>query len=152
MRHLSVLSMVSTLLCYGMLRGSKLSNLKGHYLQFSGITYIYGVLQSGCWIMVPTLVIFWGIYFPFHYQRFKASGQLKRVHITAIVLAVALPAIPALALLKDGYHITHFAFCAGRNLNAFFYGFVLPFSILSGVITILMVLILWSILKVHYSV
>ena len=105
-------------------------------------------MQTGCWILILTLVIFWGIYLPFHYQRFKANGQLKHVHITAVVLAVALPAIPALTLLRDGYHVSQFPFCTGRSLNTIFYGFVLPFSVLSGIITTLMILILWNILKV----
>ena len=98
--------------------------------------------------MTLILGIFWGICFPFHYKRFKASGQFKHVHITAVVLAIALPAVPALALLRDGYHISKFAFCTGQNLNAIFYGVVLPFSVLSGIITTLMVLIFWTILKV----
>ena len=98
--------------------------------------------------MMLIFVIFWGVYFPFHYQRFKANEWLKYVHITAVVIVVALPAVPALALLRDGYHISQFAFGTGRSLNTIFYGFVLPFSILSGIITTLMVLILWTILKV----
>ena len=117
-------------------------------LVFIGIIFTYGVLQSGFWIMIITLVIFWGFYFPFHYQRFKARGQLKHVHITAVILAVALPAVPALTFLRDGYHISKFQFCIGRSLNTIFYGFVLLLSIWSGIITTLMVLILWSILKV----
>ena len=113
------------------------------------MTYIYGVLQSGCWIMVVTLVVFWGMYFPFHYQTFKASGKLKHFHITAVILVIALPAIPALALLKDGYHISQFSFCMGRSVTGIFYGFLLPFSIFSGIMTTMMVLVLWSILKVY---
>ena len=95
-----------------------------------------------------TLVIFWAITFPFHYERLKASGRLKYFHITAIVLAITLPVIPALALLRDGYQISRFPFCSGRSLSTTFYGFVLPFSILSGTTTILIVIASWNMLKV----
>ena len=107
------------------------------------------MLQTGFWILALALSVFWGIYFPFHYKRFKDTGQLKRVHITAIIVAITLPALPALALLRDGYHISQFPFCTGRSLNTIFYGFVLPFSVLSAITTTLMTLILWNILKVH---
>jgi hypothetical protein len=102
--------------------------------------------------MIITLVIFWVITFPFHYERFKASGRLKYFHITSVVLVITLPAIPALALLRDGYHISRFPFCTGRSLNTIFYGFVLPFSILSGTITTLMVVSSWSLFKVRQIV
>ena len=117
-------------------------------LQLSGMVYVYGSLQACCWIMIITLAIFWATTFPFHYKRFKASGRLKYFHITAVVLTITLPAIPALALLRDGYHISRFAFCTGRSLNTIFYGFVLPFSILSGTTTTLMAIVSWNTFKV----
>ena len=116
--------------------------------QLSGMVYVYGSLQACCWITIMTLAIFWAITFPFHYERFKASGRLKYFHITAVVLAITLPAIPALALLRDGYHISRFPFCTGRSLNTIFYGFVLPFSILCGTTTTLMVIASWNMFKV----
>ena len=116
---------------------------------YLGIAHAYGISQAGCWVLILVLLIFWGLYFPFHYQRFKASGHFKRVHITAVVLAIALPTIPALGPLHGGYHILQAPFCTGLSPNIDFFVFVLPVCILSGIITTLMVLVFWSILKVY---
>ena len=117
----------------------------------AGVVYHYGVIQIGLWTLFFTLGVSWGIFFPFHYQRFKSTRRLKYIHTASIVLSIVLPVIPISIQLKDGYHISESprrAICIGRNIDAIFYAFLLPFSILSAVITTLLVLIFWKILKV----
>ena len=116
----------------------------------TGITYTYGVTQVGWWVLFSTLAICWGIFFPFHYRKFKLAKQFKYIHITTVILGICLPIIPVLVQIKDGYHIAESPtiICIGRDVAATFYAFLLPFNILSAITTTLMVLLFWKILKV----
>ena len=118
---------------------------------YSGITYHYGVIQIGLWTLFFTLGVFWGIFFPFHYENFKSARRFKYVHIVTIILSIGLPIIPIIIQLKDGYRISESprrAICIGRSFDGNFYAFLLPFSILSAMITTLLVFIFWKLVKV----
>ena len=117
-----------------------------------GVVYHYGVIQIGLWTLFFTVGFFWGIFFPFHYQKFKLANRLKYIHATTILLGVILPIVPvAVQIITDGYQLSEAprrAICTGQNITATFFGFLLPFSVLSAIITSLLVLIFWKILKV----
>lgn len=80
----------------------------------------------------------------------KLTKKLKYIRISTVLVALLLPAIPALLLLKDGYVIidTSTTFCAGRSAEYTFYALILPLSILLAIATLAFVILLWVIMKV----
>ena len=113
--------------------------------------YHYGVIQIGLWTLFFTLGVCWGIFFPFHYQNWRSAKKFKYIHALTIILSTILPLVPVLAQVKDGYHFSaspRRAICIGQSVAGIFYAFLLPFGILSAIITTLLVVIFWKILKV----
>ena len=48
--------------------------------------------------------IFWGLKFPFHYQRYQKTGRLRYIHTSLVISGILLPLIPALApFAAQGY-------------------------------------------------
>ena len=72
-----------------------------------------------------------GIGFPFMYQKFKAQGRNKYVHVL-IIVALVPPMVPALLPLIDVYSIvlSPIDVCIGRNAAFTYFTLVLPFNIL----------------------
>ena len=81
----------------------------------------------------------------------KTDKKLKYIHTSTVLVALILPAIPALLLLKDGYVIidTPTTFCAGRSPEYTFYALILPLSVLLAVATSAFIIILWTLIKVY---
>ena len=117
---------------------------------FTGIANLYLLLQITLWGTFHALGLCWGIAFPFHYRRFKTEGRVKYVHITTVVLGLALPAISALVPLVDGYTITPSPIdsCAGRNADITFFTMILPISILIAASSTVLIILFWIIFKV----
>ena len=142
------------MVCGCMITNIILFTTLSHFTVFEnyiGIIYHYGVIQIGLWTLFFTFGIFWGIFFPFHYQKFKSANWLKYIHATTVLLSLSLPVISIVVQIKDGYQLSEAprrAICTGRNVTHTFFGFLFPFSILSAIITTLLVLIFWKILKV----
>jgi hypothetical protein len=105
------------------------------------------------WGTFHALGLCWGIAFPFHYRRFKTEGRVKYVHIITVVLGVALPTIPALVPLVDGYTITLSGFdvCGGRNVAITFFTTILPISVLMAASSTVLIILFWIIFKVKIS-
>ena len=93
----------------------------------------------------------WGILFPFHFRQMKTEQKLKYYHITTVLLALVLPAFPALIHLRDGYTIadTPTTLCVGRNVAVTFFALILPLSGLMAVATSALIIMFWKILKVN---
>lgn len=82
-----------------------MSDGHAHIAMYAGIAVTYVLIQGSLFITFHVLGLCWGIVFPFHYRRFKVEGRIKYIHITSVILALALPAISALLHLIDGYSI-----------------------------------------------
>ena len=116
-----------------------------------GIVYHYGVIQISLWSLFFTLGVYWGVFHPFHFQKFKSGEKFKYVHVVTFLLGFVLPLAPVLVQVRDGYHLSESprrAICIGQSVPGIFGAFLLPFSILSAIITTLLVIIFWKILKV----
>ena len=122
------------------------------YAHIVGVILAYGLVQLVLWVTLHAISLCWGILFPFHFRRMKTDKKLKYIHIITVLVAVLLPMIPALLLLKDGYVIidTPTTFCAGRSPVYTFYAEILPLSILLAITTSAFIIMLWIIMKVSY--
>ena len=129
------------------------SHMTEYYAVYTGILQVYGVMQITLLIAFHALGLCWGILFPFHYRTFKLAGRIKYIHVTSVVLALVLPAIPSLLHLISGYGIGPGPFdaCVGRNSIVTFFTVILPLSILMAIATSALVIIFWKILKVRKS-
>lgn len=124
------------------------------YLQTrTGIVAVYLFLEITLLVTFHAVGLSWGIIFPFHYRRFKATGRIKYIHASTVVLGLVLPAIPALLHLIHGYTIgidVH-STCIGRNESITYFFVILPMSILMAVSASAFVILLWKIFKVTLS-
>ena len=118
---------------------------------FTGMVYVYGVLQLNIWAMFHALGLCWGLVFPFHYRTFKAEGKIKYVHIATVIVALLVPTLPALLYLKSGYAalFTPTRVCTGRSLTVTYFAFLLPSSIILATTTFALGVVFWTILKVY---
>ena len=107
-------------------------------------------MQVCAWAVLHSFFLFWGVAFPFSYRQLRIQKKIRYAHIISVILALIIPLPSALIPLKDGYTFARapvFA-CVGRNLDITYYTFLIPISILIGMTSCLMVLILWKIFKV----
>lgn len=120
-------------------------------LMFVGIVFTYGQVQVSMWAFFHATAILIGIAFPFFYRNIKAENKIKYIHITTVVLALVLPAIPSLLHLIDGYTISSSlnVVCAGRNRSITYITVVLPNSVLCALTTAALIITFWKILKVY---
>ena len=115
------------------------------------MVYLYTLLQNSMWLTFHAVTLCWGIVLPFHYRRFKCEGKLKYVYIVTVTLAVILPLVPVLVLLKDGYTIVYSRpiLCNGRNRQHTFFTIILPICLLLATCSSALIVLFWVILKVN---
>lgn len=116
----------------------------------AGFVFTYGVLQISLWVLFHAIGVFLGIVFPFFYRKIREEGKIIYVHISTAVLAIVLPAIPALLHLIDGYAIASSSVdtCTGRNGTITYFTMILPISVVLASATTMLVIIFQKILKV----
>ena len=92
----------------------------------------------------------WGVIFPYNFRQMKIEQKMKYFHITAILLALLYPTLPAFINLHDGYVMagSPTTVCFGRSSTVTFFGLILPLSILIAVATSALIITFWKILKV----
>ena len=98
--------------------------------------------------------LFWKIYFPLTTVSFKNIRRTKYIHVTCLIAALFLSLISPMANhLKGGFIMIDFPplFCGGRDTDVTFYVHLLPITILLGVGTSLLVLIIWKLHMVYIS-
>lgn len=119
------------------------------YCTITGVVYLYSTVQFTTWAMLHAVFLFWGVAFPFSFRQLKDSGRIRYAHIISVVLAVVLPLPGPLIQLKDGYAPggPPSFLCFARNQDIYFYTFILPVSVIIGITSCLLVLILWIIFK-----
>ena len=89
--------------------------------------------------------------FPFHARYYDQTNRTKYVYITCVVAAIILPLYAPLAIaLKGGFIPSRFPpiICLGREVDANFYAVLAPITILLGIGTTMLLLILWRIRQV----
>ena len=114
----------------------------------AGLVFSYLIFQLTLFLLFHTIIAITG---PFTFRTLKLSGHMRYIHIASIVLAFLLPLVPSLVPVKDGYIPAGFPayICWSRNLDLLYYFQILPFSVISTVVSSLQLLLVWIILKVH---
>ena len=115
-------------------------------LSLAGVFLHYGIIQLSLWWIFHLLIIFWGIYFPFHYNRNKSNGRLKKVQIMLTLAGIFVPLLFVLAVVIEeavsirpqqntsiisqdlGYSIFSYppTFCTPSSFDSAFYFLLLP--------------------------
>ena len=121
---------------------------------FAGFLVWYSTMQfTLLWIMHISS-LFWKIYFPLNTVSSKNIHRTNYIHVTCLIAALLLSLISPLAShLKGGFIMIDFPsfFCGGKETDVTFYVHLLPITILLGVGTSLLVLILWKLHMVYIS-
>ena len=102
----------------------------------TGAVFYYAVLQQVCIWFFHVVVIFWGIAFPFSSRRLKKKGYQKVLHLSIVLISFVFPVIPlAVGFATGGYTIPRFppTTCLAANLDATFYAFILPITVIMAV-------------------
>jgi hypothetical protein len=112
--------------------------------------FSYVAMQLPFLVLVNSVVIFWGLAFPFSYRKQVMTGETWRVHLAIVLTALILPLPFAGVHLKDGFVGVEYptTVCLGRNIDINYISFILPQSIMICISTILLILIFWTIFKV----
>ena len=133
--------LISDNLCY-----KTLINL----VHFAGVVVTYVSQQLAYFVMWNSLLLLWGIAFPFSYRRVNSSSKMQRIHIGIVASALIAPLLSTLVYFKDGFMGGEYPvpFCVGRNTDITFYFATLPQSIMLGASTIMLILVFWLIFKV----
>ena len=115
-----------------------------------GIWLIYSLDQICILAVLHTGFLYWSVAFPISYRQFKISERIRYTHIICVVLAVVIPIPCGLVPLKDGFiGVGEPTVCGGRSLDYSFYTLVIPISITIAITSCFLVLIIWTIFKVH---
>jgi len=123
----------------------------------AGIVIYYGLFQLAVWWFCHVVSLFWGIQFPFHARLFKTTGRIKYIHITMVIVGLVLPTLPVIVAFtagnpsSRGFRPTRFPpiLCTSLQRDPTFYSLVLPINILIAVGVPLVIIIFWTIHKVH---
>ena len=114
-------------------------------------------MQSYWWFF-HTVSVFWKVWFPIHARQLKIMGHIKYIHMAIVVITLILSMIPIGVAFGTGGYVIYglipgLSSCLTRNPDAYFYSFVLPLCILYIIGMTLIILILWTILrmKLHLS-
>jgi len=139
-------------------------------LPLAGMIFHYGLHQLSLWWIFHLLIIFWGVYFPFHYNRYKLNGRLKKVMIILTLAGIFLPLLSVSAVVIEkavsvrgqqntslrsqglGYSDFTFppTFCTPNSLQSAFYFLLLPLILIFAVAGPLILLIIYKFCKVSY--
>ena len=138
------------------------------------MVFAYVLLQLVLWWFFHTTLLFWKIYFTIHAHTYEVSNKIRYVKIAIFTLSLVVPLIAVIgpmanfamdvksdALLQSrnitfisgglGFRFIRIPplLCTGRDRNTVYYSTVLPVNILMLVGITEMILIFYSIHKVH---
>ena len=125
----------------------------------AGIVIYYGLLQLVVWWFCHVVSLFWGIQFPFHARSFKEADRVKYIHIVMVIMGLVLPTLPVIVAFtagtpnSRGFGLTRFPpiLCTSLEADATFYSLVLPINIALAIGVPLVIIIFWTIHKVHVN-
>ena len=119
----------------------------------------YGLFQLAVWWFCHVVSLFWGIRFPFHARSFQTAHGVKHIHIAMVTAGLVLPTMPVIVAFTAGhgspstrgFGLTRFPpiLCTGLQANPTFYSLVLPINIIFSIGVPLLIIIFWTIHKVH---
>ena len=91
--------------------------------------------------------------FPLSFRQLKSSGRIHYAHIISVVLAMVIPLPFSLIHLEGGLIILRSPpiVCFGRDSDYSIYLFVLPLCVAMTIMSCLLVLTFWTILKVYHQ-
>ena len=92
-------------------------------------------MQLALWAICLVVVVFLGVVFPIHMKHLNASGKIKYIHITMVLLGLVLPCVPvAVAFGTGGFSLRDIVFppiiCFGRDRGATVYSHSIVDSII----------------------
>ena len=92
-------------------------------------------MQSILWWFFHTVVLFWGIKFPFHAKSYNDRGRLKYIHIIVVLIALIVPCAPAIAMFQSlsPLNATYVLLTCTAGRDRIFYSLILPIGILLAV-------------------
>ena len=113
-------------------------------------------------------IIFWGVWFPFHYQKYKTGEKLKYIHGILFLIGNFLPILSIIATMSHfarsirGSQDTSFIsgglgfsqfnnppiMCTANSFDIAFYAKILPLDIMLAVVGLLALLIAYGFYKV----
>ena len=101
------------------------------FILFSGVVFVYTIMQLALWWLLHIIVIFSGITFPFKTRSIRAAGRCRHVHIVMLTIGLIVPCAPvAISFVRRGYGSVSPTFlCTPRDGAASFYSLVLPISV-----------------------
>ena len=113
--------------------------------------FVYVSMQLALWWLFHIIVIFSGIVFPFRTRTIQAAGRCRHVHISMVVIGLAVPCVPVIVSLVKGGHasLSPSILCSPKDGAAAFYPLVLPISVLLATGISLLVLMFVKIAKVY---
>ena len=102
----------------------------------TGAIFYYSIMQQVFIWFFHVAVIFWGIKFPFSSTQLKIKGYANYLHVSIVFLSFVLPIIPVVVGFENGgYSMPRFppTTCLAVNLDATFYSFILPITVITAV-------------------
>ena len=111
-------------------------------------------MQLALWAICLVVMMFLGVVFPIHMKHLSASGKIKYIHITMVLLGLILPWVPvAVTLGTGGLSPRDVVFppivCFGRDRGATIYSLNIVDSILLATGISLLILVFYKLIKVN---
>ena len=137
--------------------------------------FSYTLLQMGFWWLLHIALLFWTVFFPFHFRSYERSGRMKHIHIASVIAGLMLPLSTIVTSMAKfaatvqnsssnvtsstelflsgglGYSNTKFPaiLCASSDKDAVFYSTVLPLDLALAIGCTMLLTIFFHIHKVR---
>ncbi len=114
-----------------------------------GVT-LFTVQQVSSLFLCHTLIIVWGMMFPFHARRTLDNPRKKRcIHITTVLVSIVPALIKVAGSFVFGGYITNFPpiGCQMGDRNALYFLVLLPASIKAAATASCLILVIWLLAK-----
>ncbi len=124
------------------------------------MVYNYFLTQGALWWMFHSIFLFWGVWFPFSYNKHKANRNVKKLHFILIITGIILPCYGSIFTIAEnelstqsqrlGFAIVGFSpkVCGPTSIISLFYGIIIPNEIILAVGGIVIILIIYKLYKV----
>lgn len=128
------------------------------YSSCTGVVFYYVVIQLLFWWLWHTIAVFWTVVRPFQKERTSTQRKHGYIHAGLVLATLILPVLPILIVVfasKEYRYQSSFTLtrsppilCSGIDLHTNFWGVIFPTSLILGLGTNLLVLILRTVIKV----
>lgn len=124
----------------------------------SGVVFYYIMMQLFFWWLWHTIAVFWAVVRPFQMKKTDTRRKNRYIHVGLVLASLVLPVLPILIVVfagreyryKTSFTLTRSPpiLCSGIDLHTNFWGVIFPISLMLGLGTSLLVLILRTVIKV----